>query len=215
MMSIKIINGPRVLPDRKSYYAAKRVMDIVLCFIALPIALPVALIISLAIYIDSPGPILFMQPRTGKGGKRFKMYKFRSMAPNAEALKAKFAHLNELTYPDFKISNDPRVTRVGRFLRKTSLDEVPQLINILKGEMSWVGPRPTSFGVETYELLYTERLEVLPGLTGLWQVEGRSDLDLDERIKLDIKYIEKQNLLYDLWILLRTVGAVLTHRGAH
>jgi lipopolysaccharide/colanic/teichoic acid biosynthesis glycosyltransferase len=104
---------------------------------------------------------------------------------------------------------------VGRFLRKTSLDELPQIINILKDEMSWVGPRPTSFGVETYDLLFTERLEVKPGLTGLWQVEGRSELDLDERLKLDIKYIENQSLLYDIWILMRTIGAVVSKRGAH
>jgi lipopolysaccharide/colanic/teichoic acid biosynthesis glycosyltransferase len=214
-MSLRIVNRPRVLPDRKIYYTAKRIMDLSLCIMALPLALPLGLIIAVVIYLDSPGPILFVQPRTGKGGQRFKMYKFRSMAPNAEALKAKYAHLNELTYPDFKILHDPRVTRVGRLLRKTSLDELPQIINILKGEMSWVGPRPTSFGVETYELLYTERLEVKPGLTGLWQVEGRSHLDLDERIKLDVKYIENQTLLYDLWILLRTVFAVITHRGAH
>jgi lipopolysaccharide/colanic/teichoic acid biosynthesis glycosyltransferase len=136
------------------------------------------------------------------------------MVPNAEDLKAKYAHLNELSLPDFKIADDPRTTRVGRFLRKTSLDELPQLFNILKGEMSWVGPRPTSFSVETYHLRHTERLEVVPGLTGLWQVSGRSNLDFDERLELDIAYIEQQSLWFDLSILLRTVGAVVTRRGA-
>jgi lipopolysaccharide/colanic/teichoic acid biosynthesis glycosyltransferase len=157
---------------------------------------------------------LFIQQRTGIGGKRFRMYKFRTMVANADELKITLSHLNELTPPDFKITNDPRVTRVGHILRKTSMDELPQIINILKGEMSWVGPRPTSFGAETYSLWHTERLEVTPGLTGLWQVAGRSDLDFDERLKLDIEYIEKQNLWLDIRILFQTVGAVLTRKGA-
>ncbi|RME90543.1 MAG: sugar transferase [Anaerolineae bacterium] len=153
--------------------------------------------------------------RTGKGGRRFPMYKFRTMVPNAEELKAKYAHLNELQWPDFKITNDPRVTRVGRFLRKTSLDELPQLINILRGEMSLVGPRPTSFGPETYKLWHTERLDVLPGLTGLWQVCGRAQLEFDERLRLDIAYMERASLWLDINILCRTVLAVFEQRGAH
>ncbi len=143
------------------------------------------------------------------------MYKFRTMVSNAEELKQQYAGINHLSSPDFKIVDDPRVTRVGRFLRESSLDELPQILNILKGEMSWVGPRPTSFGSETYRLWQTERLEVIPGLTGLWQVKGRSSIDFDERLKLDIVYIEKQSILFDLQILLQTVGAVLNRRGAH
>ena len=166
-------------------------------------------------YIDDPGPVFFKQYRTGKGGRRFKMYKLRTMATNAEELKVKYAHLNELTWPDFKITDDPRVTRVGRFLRKTSLDEFPQIINILKGDMSIVGPRPTSFAASTYKLWQTERLEVLPGLTGLWQIGGRSDLDFDDRLKLDIQYIENQSLWLDLQILVRTVTVVFTQKGAY
>ncbi|OGO34621.1 MAG: UDP-phosphate galactose phosphotransferase [Chloroflexi bacterium RBG_16_57_11] len=157
---------------------------------------------------------MFVQNRTGIGGKRFRMYKFRTMVPNAEELKTQYSHLNELSLPDFKITNDPRVTRVGRFLRKTSLDELPQIINILKGDMSLVGPRPTSFGAETYSLKHTERLEVVPGLTGLWQIKGRSDLDFDERTKLDIEYIENQSLWLDIRILVLTIGAVLSKKGA-
>jgi lipopolysaccharide/colanic/teichoic acid biosynthesis glycosyltransferase len=136
------------------------------------------------------------------------------MVPNAEELKKQYSHLNELPLPDFKITDDPRVTRVGRLLRKTSLDELPQIINIFKGDMSLVGPRPTSFGAETYSLKHTERLEVVPGLTGLWQIKGRSDLDFDERTKLDIEYIENQSLWLDVRILVLTIGAVISKKGA-
>ena len=160
-------------------------------------------------------PSHFVQQRTGKGGRRFSMYKFRSMVPNAEELKAKYAHLNELQWPDFKITNDPRITRLGRFLRKTSLDEIPQLFNVLLGDMSLVGPRPTSFGAETYKLWQTERLDVLPGLTGLWQVEGRASLEFDDRLRLDIIYIERRSMMLDIVILFRTVyTAILKQQGA-
>jgi lipopolysaccharide/colanic/teichoic acid biosynthesis glycosyltransferase len=143
------------------------------------------------------------------------MYKFRSMVPDAEALKEKYAHLNELQWPDFKITNDPRITKVGKVLRKTSLDELPQLINVLKGEMSLVGPRPTSFGAETYKLWHTERLDVMPGLTGLWQIIGRAQLEFDDRLRLDIAYIERRSLWMDISILFHTVFAVFKGRGAH
>ena len=214
-MDLEIINQPRVFPHRKGYQIAKRVMDVGFCLLALPFILPLVAIVSILIYLDSPGPVVFVQWRTGKGGKRFRMYKFRTMVPNAEELKAKYAHLNELTPPDFKITNDPRVTRMGRFLRKTSLDELPQIFNILKGEMSLVGPRPTSFSADTYRLWHTERLEVVPGLPGLWQISGRSDVDFDERLELDIAYIERQSLWLDLRILASTVLAVLSSKGAH
>lgn len=213
-MDMVIVNHPQTPPHRGGYRFVKRVIDISLCLLALPFFLPLMVVIGILVYLDSPGAVIFVQRRTGKDGKRFPMYKFRTMVPNAEELKAKYAHLNELSLPDFKITNDPRVTRVGRFLRKTSLDELPQVFNILKGEMSWVGPRPTSFGVETYHLWHTERLEVVPGLTGLWQVSGRSNINFDERLRLDIAYIEQQSLWLDLSILLRTIGAVVTRRGA-
>ena len=213
-MDMVIVNHPQTPPHRGGYRFVKRAIDIGLCLLVLPFCLPLMAVIGILVYLDSPGAVIFVQQRTGKDGKRFPMYKFRTMVPNAEELKVKYAHLNELSLPDFKITDDPRVTRVGRFLRKTSLDELPQLLNILKGEMSWVGPRPTSFSVETYHLRYTERLEVVPGLTGLWQVSGRSNLDFDERLRLDIAYIEQQSLWFDLSILFRTVGAVVTRRGA-
>lgn len=205
----------RVLTGR-SYFVAKRIMDLSLTLLTMPFWLPLNGVIALLILITSPGaPVVFKQLRTGKGGRRFAMYKFRTMVPNAEALKAQYAHLNELQWPDFKITNDPRITRVGRFLRKTSLDEIPQLFNVLKGEMSLVGPRPTSFGAETYKLWHTERLDVTPGLTGLWQIIGRAQLEFDDRLRLDIAYIERRGLWLDINILLRTVMAVFERRGAH
>jgi lipopolysaccharide/colanic/teichoic acid biosynthesis glycosyltransferase len=137
------------------------------------------------------------------------------MVTNAEELKVTYAHLNELTWPDFKITDDPRVTSIGRFLRKTSLDELPQIINVIKGDMSLVGPRPTSFDASTYALWHTERLEVLPGITGLWQVNGRSNLDFDERLRLDVAYIENRSLWLDIQILFRTVTAVFSQNGAY
>jgi len=215
MIDLKLIQASNVLLFRKEYQLAKRVFDVTLSLLALPLLLPLMMFVALLIWLDNPGPVFFMQPRTGKGGRRFKMYKFRTMVTNAEELKQKYAHLNELTWPDFKITDDPRVTRVGRILRKTSLDELPQIFNVLKGNMSLVGPRPTSFDVSTYSLWHTERLEILPGITGLWQVSGRSDLDFDERLRLDIEYIERQSLWLDIVILFRTVTAVFTQRGAY
>jgi len=129
----------------KAYRVIKRSIDILACLMVAPLLVPLLCLVALLIYIDSPGKVMFTQLRTGKGGRRFKMYKFRSMVPNAEELKIKYAHLNELTWPDFKITNDPRITRIGKILRKTSLDELPQLLNVLIGDMSLVGPRPTSF----------------------------------------------------------------------
>ncbi len=199
-----------------AYRLAKRGMDVVLTLLAMPLLLPIFVLIALLIKIETPnGPVIFAQDRTGKNGKRFKMYKFRSMVPNAEEMKLKLAPLNELKWPDFKITNDPRVTRVGHLLRKTSLDELPQLFNVLKGEMSLVGPRPTSFAPETYDLWETERLDVVPGLTGLWQITGRGEIEFDERLRLDIAYIKHCSLWLDVQILFRTVWAVLSRRGAY
>ena len=200
----------------RAYLRAKRIFDLTLTLASAPLWLPLMGIIAFLIWITSPGaPVIFTQLRTGKGGRRFKMYKFRSMVPNAEELKAKYAHLNELQWPDFKITNDPRITPLGRILRKTSLDELPQLLNVLRGEMSLVGPRPTSFGAETYRLWHTERLDVTPGLTGLWQIVGRGSMEFDDRLRLDIIYIERRSLLVDFLILLHTVTAVFKQRGAH
>ena len=200
---------------RPYYHFFKRFFDIVVCLVLLPIAVPIMLICGILVWLESPGPIFFCQKRTGKSGERFKMFKLRTMVANAEALKKSVAHLNELTWPDFKISDDPRITRVGRFLRKSSLDELPQMFNVLLGQMSLVGPRPTSFDVSAYSLWHTERLEVIPGVTGLWQISGRSDIDFDPRLKLDVEYIEHRSFWLDLVILFKTVFALCQRNGAY
>lgn len=214
-MELRYIETPQVRLYKKEYQLIKRAFDLTICMIALPPLLLLMGVIALLIYLDDPGPVLFKQQRTGKGGKRFGIYKFRTMVTNAEELKVKYMHLNELTWPDFKITNDPRVTKIGNILRKTSLDEIPQIFNVVKGEMSLVGPRPTSFDVSTYSLWHTERLEVTPGITGLWQVKGRSDVDFDDRIALDVEYIENQSLMLDIKILFWTVASVFKQEGAY
>jgi len=163
------------------------------------------------------GSAIFVQERTGKGGHRFRMFKFRTMVPDAENLKSGLAEVNangELAGP-LKLKNDPRITPIGRILRKTSLDELPQVINVLRGEMSLVGPRPTSWSPQSYQLWHTERLDVLPGITGLWQISNRGDQDFDEWLRWDIRYIEKRSIWLDIIILIKTVTAVFKQKGAH
>jgi lipopolysaccharide/colanic/teichoic acid biosynthesis glycosyltransferase len=205
---------PHILTFRRHYAVAKRIFDLAMCIALLPIIAVVLSLCAIAIRLDSRGPVLFTQERTGRHGHRFRMYKFRTMVENAEELKASLQHLSIVPAPDFKIIDDPRITRVGRFLRKTSLDELPQLLNVVRGEMSLVGPRPTSFAPSTYSLWHTERLEVLPGVTGLWQVVGRNEANFDERLRLDIAYIDQMSFRLDLWILLRTALAVARKSGA-
>lgn len=196
------------------YLQLKRALDITAAVVSLPVVMPVLLLCALAVRLESAGAAFFVQHRTGKGGRRFRMFKLRTMVANAEELKKELLHLNELTYPDFKITNDPRVTRVGKLLRRTSLDELPQVFNVLLGDMSLVGPRPTSFRAETYQLWHTARLDVQPGLTGLWQVSGRAEIDFDERLRLDIAYMRNRRFSLDLLILLRTFTCVLSGKGA-
>lgn len=204
--------------NNRLYPTMKRALDLVLAILAMPVLLPLFALIAFLIKLEDPrGSILFVQQRTGKGGQRFNMYKFRTMVPNAEELKKQLVQVNEdgeLTAP-LKLDYDPRITRIGRVLRKTSLDELPQVINIFKGEMSWVGPRPTSFGLKSYELWHTTRLDVVPGITGLWQLYGRGDVNFDTWLYWDSLYIERKCLWLDLQIILRTVLAVLERRGAH
>lgn len=204
------------LYNNRVYHIAKRIVDVVSCTLAVLALSPIFVLCIILIKLESPdGPIFFKQQRTGKHGKRFRMYKFRTMVPNAEELKLKLAHLNELQWPDFKITNDPRITKFGRFMRKTSLDELPQLLNVIKGDMSLVGPRPTSFGADTYELWQTQRLSVAPGLTGLWQIYGRAQTEFDARLRMDIAYIERRCVMLDIEIILRTFQSVIKGRGAH
>ncbi len=195
------------------YLRIKRALDMFATVLLLPIALPLLVLCAIAIRLDSPGQVYFFQERTGKGGKRFKVYKLRTMVKNAAELREKYMHLNELKAPDFKITNDPRVTRVGKWLRKASLDELPQIFNVLKGDMTLVGPRPSSYGAHTYDLWHTARFELKPGITGLAQVCGRSELLLDEKLRYDIAYLRNMSLWLDIRILLRTIAVVFKGQG--
>ena len=193
----------------------KRAMDVVASVLCLTLFSPLLLLVGLAIKLDSPGPVLFRQIRVGKNGSPFTLYKFRSMRQDAEQQLDQLWEMNEASGPLFKMRDDPRVTRLGRLLRRTSVDEFPQMINVLKGEMSLVGPRPPlPSEVEKYEEWHLRRLEVAPGLTCLWQVSGRSEIPFDEMVMLDIYYIENWSLGLDLSILLRTIPAVLSGGGA-
>jgi len=194
----------------------KRTLDVVLAGAGLVLFAPLLGFIALVIRLDSPGPILFRQERVGRGGERFVLLKFRSMREDADCIVQELLALNEASGPIFKIRNDPRMTRVGRFLRRSSLDELPQLWNVLRGEMSLVGPRPPlPREVDQYEPWQLRRLEAAPGLTGLWQVSGRSELSFDEMVMLDLYYVENWSLALDLRILVRTLPAVFRGGGAY
>jgi len=198
------------------YHALKRIFDIVASLGGLLLLLPLFPFIVLLIKLETPGPLFFKQKRVGFLGDEFDCYKFRSMAVDAEARKARLADLNEATGAAFKIKNDPRITGVGRFLRSSSLDEFPQLFNVLRGEMTIVGPRPQiPAEVTDYTPAQALRLLVKPGLTCLWQVSGRSHLDFEEWMELDQAYVKRRGLRFDLWILLRTLPAVIERKGAY
>lgn len=202
-------------PTDQGRLAIKRLIDIVGSVVGLVLAGPVMLVIAAAIKLDSPGPVLFKQVRAGRHGRKFTMYKFRSMVTDAEALRARLEHLNEMDGPVFKIKRDPRITRVGRFVRATSIDELPQLFNVVLGDMSLVGPRPPlPSEVAEYEPRQRRRLSVKPGLTGLWQVSGRNQIDFDQWMKLDLEYIDNWSLWLDTKILFRTIPAVLRGTGS-
>lgn len=193
----------------------KQACDILGALALLVLTLPLFAVIAIAIKLDSKGPVFFVQERIGLYKRRFKMYKFRTMIENAEELKPSLAALNELSGPVFKIRNDPRCTRVGRLLRQTSLDELPQLLNVLKGEMSFIGPRPpVPEEVERYESWQYRRLSMKPGISGLWQVSGRTNIDFNTWMALDLHYIDNWSLKLDLIIFLKTLPAILLGRGA-
>ncbi|WP_459480580.1 sugar transferase [Clostridium saccharoperbutylacetonicum] len=190
---------------KRRYCFFKRMMDIICSLIGLIALVPIFLIVAVAIKIESKGPIVFIQKRVGKDGKTFGMYKFRSMVVNAEELKDKLSDKNEMCGPMFKMKEDPRITKVGKFIRKTSMDELPQLINILRGEMSLVGPRPSlPDEVMKFESWMMQRLSVKPGLTCYWQVSGRNDIGFREWMKLDVKYVEERSLLIDIQLIFKT-----------
>jgi exopolysaccharide biosynthesis polyprenyl glycosylphosphotransferase len=194
----------------------KRLFDVVVSLSGLLFISPVLLATTAAIKLDSPGPVIFKQKRVGKNGNLFDFYKFRSMVVNAEELRAELAAANEADGPVFKIREDPRMTRVGRFIRKYSIDELPQLLNVIKGDMSLVGPRPPLPNeVEEYGNIEWRRLEVVPGITGLWQVSGRSEISFKKWMELDVYYIEHWSFWLDLKILLQTIPVVLLGKGAY
>ena len=194
----------------------KRLFDILSASLALLVALPLLMLLVIAVCVESPGNPFFVQERLGLGGKRFKLLKLRTMAPDAEKRQAEFEHLNEAKPPLFKVKNDPRVTRIGKVLRGTSLDELPQLINVIRGEMSVVGPRPRlPHEFDVNDPAVARRLSVKPGLAGLWQVSGRAKLDYDEALALDLQYIDNWSFWLDLKLIARTFWVVLTLQGAY
>jgi exopolysaccharide biosynthesis polyprenyl glycosylphosphotransferase len=202
---------------KKGFKMSKRVIDVLVSMIMLITGLPLYLLIACLIKITDGGPVLFKQTRIGQDGRRFRMLKFRSMVVDAEARKDTIAEMNHHSGDvTFKITKDPRVTWIGRLLRKTSIDEMPQLWNVLKGDMSLVGPRPPlPHEVAKYGDMERRRLEVKPGLTCLWQVQGRSDLSFSHQVVLDIVYIKNRSTVLDVEILMRTIPAVLTGKGAY
>jgi lipopolysaccharide/colanic/teichoic acid biosynthesis glycosyltransferase len=192
----------------------KRAMDVIGSAIGLALFSPVVLAIAVAIRLDTAGSVYYHAWRVGKKGRKFVCYKFRTMLQSADALKDSLGHLNEREGATFKIANDPRITRVGRFLRKYSLDELPQLWNVLKGDMSLVGPRPHPLDdYDKYDLEHLRRLDVTPGLTGLWQVTARRDPSFEKNVELDVEYIENWSLRMDLTILFKTLAVVVTGSG--
>ncbi len=201
-------------PDYGDLFAVKRALDIGFSFFVLLMMLPVFIVSAVFIKITSPGPIFFRQERYGLRGRKFELIKFRTMVVNAEDMKTELSHLNEMTGPIFKMQNDPRITPVGRFLRKFSLDEFPQFINVLKGDMSIVGPRPPIPNeVDGYEFSQRRRLSVRPGLTCLWQISGRNTVNFDEWVRQDLEYIDKWSLALDVKIIFKTIPAVLRGTG--
>lgn len=205
-----------VKEEKNVYSFLKRAIDIIGSLIGLILASPILLIVGILIKLESKGPIVFSQTRIGLKGKEFKMYKLRSMVVNAEELKKKLEEQNEMSGPMFKIKDDPRITKVGKFIRKTSIDELAQLINVLKGDMSLVGPRPSlPKEVEQFEDWMLERLEVKPGLTCYWQVMGRNNIEFNEWMELDVKYVRERSLWLDMKLIFKTFFVLFGDKNAY
>lgn len=215
----KIYNNANYTEYKKSklYEITKRLMDISLSLIAIIFLMPIFIIVAIAIKIEDPkGKIIFTQERNGVYPTTFKMYKFRSMVHNAEELLEELNNQNELTGPVFKMKEDPRITKVGKFIRKTSIDELPQLFNILKGDMSLVGPRPPiPREVEKYTEYQLQRLSVKPGLTCIWQVSGRNSIDFEQWIELDLQYIRERSILLDIKLIFKTFFVLFGDKNAY
>ncbi|MBU3107661.1 sugar transferase [Clostridium gasigenes] len=212
MQQVEVI----VESENKLYLFSKRTLDIIASLIGLIMLSPLIIVIGILIRIESKGPIIFSQKRIGLNGRKFQMYKFRSMVPNAEELKKKLLGQNEMSGPMFKMKQDPRITKIGRFIRKTSIDELPQLINVLKGEMSLVGPRPSlPQEVEKFEPWMMKRIEVKPGLTCYWQVSGRNNIDFEAWMQLDLDYVNDRNFLLDIKLIFKTFFVLFGDENAH
>lgn len=197
------------------YFFFKRLFDILFSFFWIIFFIPLFLIVSLVIVCTSKGHAFYISERIGKDGKPFMMVKFRTMIKNADKMLDQVQALNETNGPTFKAENDPRITKVGKFLRKTSIDELPQLFNIFAGQMSFVGPRPPlRKEVEQYDDFARLRLTAKPGLTCIWQCSGRNNIEFNEWMKMDVEYLQKRSLLYDFWIILKTIPAVIFQKGA-
>lgn len=202
--------------SRFIYHGMKRLFDIVAATCGIVMLSPLMIIIAVLIKAEDHGPIFYKQVRVGKNGKTFKMYKFRSMFVNADKMLDKLKEQNDVDGPMFKMKKDPRVTQIGHFIRKHSLDELPQFLNVLKGDMSLVGPRPPlPSEVEEYSEYDKQRLFVIPGCTGLWQATERNEVGFTEMVQLDIEYIQKANLFFDLWIIWKTVEIVIKPNGSY
>lgn len=214
--SLAEVAGPGLWAASRLQLAAKRSLDLVAATILLLLLSPLLVAIAMAVSISSPGPSLFIQERIGRDGVAFRMFKFRTMCVDAESRLAEVAHLNTTAGPTFKCQGDPRITGLGRWLRRLSLDELPQLVNVVRGDMSLVGPRPAlAHEVREYGPREAMRLTVTPGITGLWQVSGRSDTDFDTWMQLDLEYITTWTLWADIVLLARTLAAVVSARGAY
>ena len=214
-LKIELENIEENKENLKFYEICKRIIDIIGAGSGLLLLSPVIAIVACAVKFTSKGPVFFSQKRVGKKGQLFDMYKFRSMVVNAEELKEKLANQNEMSGPMFKMKDDPRVTKVGKFIRKTSLDELPQLWNVLKGDMSLVGPRPSlPKEVNQFEKWMYKRLTVKPGLTCYWQVSGRNNIDFEDWMKLDISYVEDRNLWIDIKLIFKTFFVLFGDKNA-
>ena len=204
------------IKSRFVYHGIKRIFDIVAATCGIVLLSPLMIIIAVLIKTEDHGPIFYKQVRVGKNGKTFKMYKFRSMFVNADKMLAKLKEHNDVEGPMFKMKDDPRITKVGHFIRKHSLDELPQFLNVLRGDMSLVGPRPPlPSEVEEYSEYDKQRLFVMPGCTGLWQATERNEVGFNEMVQLDIEYIQKAGFLFDLWIIWKTVEIVIKPNGSY
>ena len=201
--------------SRLIYNLSKRIIDIIGSLIGLILLSPILIIVGILIKFESKGPIVFTQKRVGKDGKEFDMYKLRSMVVDAEEIKEKLKEQNEMSGPMFKMKDDPRITKVGKFIRKTSIDELPQLVNVLKGDMSLVGPRPSLPNeVKEFETWMLKRLNVKPGLTCYWQVMGRNNIDFEDWMKLDVKYVNERSFCLDIKLIFKTFFVLFGDKNA-